>query len=334
MIEVVELNKVDVDEWRKLVAASSVATWFQTPEAYDFSSTLSFIEPFGCAVMAEGKLKGLATGWIQKDGNGLKRFLSRRAIVFGGPLLANDIKEEALRHLLLGLRDRIQRKAIYLEFRNFNDYNVWRGVIEKCGFLYEPHYNVQIDTSSLEAVNGKLDRNRRRNIKKAMENGVKIDTNPSEADLKCFYAMLEILYRTKVKTPLYPYEFFEKLHQLPASRFFIAKSPEGELIGGLACVCLTGSAVYAWMACGDDQEHRELSPSVMANYAGICHAAENDYPRFDFMGAGKPDDGGYGVRDFKLKFGGELVEQGRYVCVSKPILYRIGKLGVKLLKRL
>lgn len=330
---IVDILSVNRDEWRALVAASPVATWFQTPEAYDFFGSLSFVEPFGVAVMDDGRLKGLTMGWIQKDGHGLKRWLSRRAIVFGGPLLADVITEEALSRLLMGLRSALKGKAIYIETRNFNDYNPWRDVIEKCGFRYEPHYNVQVDTISLETVNGHLDRNRRRNIKKALENGVIIDDNPNEADLKRFYAMLETLYQTKVKTPLYPYEFFEKLRQLPEAKFFMAKSPEGELLGGLACISLEGQAVYAWMACGDDQTHRELSPSVMANFAGIRYAAENGFPRFDFMGAGKPDDGGYGVRDFKLKFGGELVEQGRYVCVCKPLLYRIGKLGVKLMKR-
>ena len=39
------------------------------------------------------------------------------------------------------------------------------------------------------------------------------------------------------------------------------------------------------------------------------------------------------VRDFKAKFGGELVEHGRFLCVRKPLLYWIGKTGVKLLKR-
>ena len=50
------------------------------------------------------------------------------------------------------------------------------------------------------------------------------------------------------------------------------------------------------------------------------------------MGAGKPDDG-YGVRDFKAKFGGQLVEHGRFLHVMNPLLYNIGKLGVKLLKK-
>jgi hypothetical protein len=49
------------------------------------------------------------------------------------------------------------------------------------------------------------------------------------------------------------------------------------------------------------------------------------------MGAGKPDIP-YGVRDFKMEFGGELVEHGRFLCVRKPLLYWIGELGVKILK--
>ena len=49
------------------------------------------------------------------------------------------------------------------------------------------------------------------------------------------------------------------------------------------------------------------------------------------MGAGTPNEA-YGVRDFKAKFGGKEVEHGRFLCVTKPILYMIGVIGVKILK--
>ena len=231
------------------------------------------------------------------------------------------------------LKKKLHKKAIFIETRNFNDYSRWRSVFEQSGFDYEPHYDVQVDTTSIELVNSKLDRNRRRNIKKALENGVVIDENPTADDLRQLYSMLEELYTTKVKTPLFPYEFFEKLRKLPSSLFFVAKNAEGQLLGGLVCVALDHRAVYAWLACGDDFNFKSLSPSVMVNYAGVSYAAREGMPRFDFMGAGKPDDGGYGVRDFKLKFGGELVEYGRYVHVCNRLLFGIGKLGVRILKK-
>lgn len=332
-MRIIEGEHIDPVLWSDLVKQSPLATWFQTQEAYAFFDDLSFLEAFAIAVESEGRLKGLVAGYIQKDGGKIKQFFSRRAIVVGGPLLSDEITDEELSFLLSALIKKLQRKAIFIETRNFNDYSRWHSVFEQSRFDYEPHYDVQVDTSSMELVNSKLDRNRRRNIKKALDNGVVIDEKPSAEDLKLLYSMLEELYTTKVKTPLFPFEFFEKLRNISSSRFFLAKNAEGQLLGGLICVELEHRAVYAWLACGDDYNYKSLSPSVMVNYAGVSYAAREGIPRFDFMGAGKPDDGGYGVRDFKLKFGGDLVEYGRYVHVCNRLLFSIGKLAVRILKK-
>lgn len=332
-MRIIEGEHIDPVLWSDLVKQSPLATWFQTQEAYAFFDDLSFLEAFAIAVESEGRLKGLVAGYIQKDGGKIKQFFSRRAIVVGGPLLSDEITDEELSFLLSALIKKLQRKAIFIETRNFNDYSRWHSVFEQSRFDYEPHYDVQVDTSSMELVNSKLDRNRRRNIKKALDNGVVIDEKPSAEDLKLLYSMLEELYTTKVKTPLFPFEFFEKLRNISSSRFFLAKNAEGQLLGGLICVELEHRAVYAWLACGDDYNYKSLSPSVMVNYAGVIYAAREGIPRFDFMGAGKPDDGGYGVRDFKLKFGGDLVEYGRYVHVCNRLLFSIGKLAVRILKK-
>ena len=208
-MEVVELNEIRREDWAELVDGSSVATWFQTKEAYVFFGSLSFWERFGFAVKTDGKLKGVVLGVVQREGGIVRRFLSRRAIVFGGPLLSNDITEGELAELLHETTKRLKKKAIYIEMRNFNDYSRWKKTFESAGFRYDPHLNVHVDTTSWSVVERKLDRNRRRNIKKARENGVVIDSNPTLEDVRTFYSMLERLYRTKVKTPLYPFEFFE-----------------------------------------------------------------------------------------------------------------------------
>ena len=89
--------------------------------------------------------------------------------------------------------------------------------------------------------------------------------------------------------------------------------------------------MYEWFACGRDGEWKTIFPSTLATYSGIRYAAEHGCARFDMMGAGKPDEA-YGVRDFKAKFGGKEVEHGRFLCITKPVLYQIGKLGVAILK--
>ena len=106
----------------------------------------------------------------------------------------------------------------------------------------------------------------------------------------------------------------------------------GEIIGGTVCVELPERCLYEWFVCGRDGEWKSIFPSSLATYAGIRYAAEHSCSRFDMMGAGKPDEA-YGVRDFKARFGGEQVEHGRFLCVCKPLLYWIGKIGVKLMKK-
>lgn len=84
-------ERIDVTAWEELIAQSSTANFFQTKECYDFYSGLSFLEAFVFGVTENGCLKGIVVGYIQKDGGKLKQYFSRRAIVTGGALLADDI---------------------------------------------------------------------------------------------------------------------------------------------------------------------------------------------------------------------------------------------------
>ena len=332
-MNVFEGAHIDSQDWSNLVKSSPVATWFQTQEAYVFFDGLSFLEAFAYAVEADGRLKGVVVGYIQKDGGKIKRFFSRRAIVLGGPLLADDISDEELSLLLGTLKERAGKKAIFVETRNFNDYSRWKKVFERCGFQYQPHYDIHVDTTSLDVVNEHLGKSRKRDIRVSMRDGASVVAKPTLAQVHEFYGILKNLYETKVKTPLFPVEFFERLHALDSSAFLLVEY-EGRIVGGTVCVGLPDVALYEMYACGEDGVHKTIFPSEVATFSGLQFAAENGYPTFDMMGAGKPDDGGYGVRDFKLKFGGELLELGRYNYVSKPLLFQIGKLGVKILKKL
>ena len=147
-----------------------------------------------------------------------------------------------------------------------------------------------------------------------------------------YYEILSNLYKTKVKTPLFPESFFQTLAKHPDARFLLTEL-NGKIIGGTVCVAQEGKCLYEWFACGEDGVYPHVFPSCYATYSGIRYAAEHNMPRFDMMGAGKPDEA-YGVRDFKAKFGGKEVEHGRFICTTKPMLYKIGAFGVKILKKL
>ena len=384
MLKILTYNEIDKHQWQALVDQSPTATWFQTPEAYQFyASVPEEMTPFVVGVAEaspksspEGKdyqtppnpfnppilnpslkgrggdrLVGVVVGYITRERSALKQFFTRRAIIIGGPLLAEDISNEALAALLMAIRrygDTAKGKKnsnaatnastpyalhstpIYIETRNFNDYSRWRHVFEQCGFSYQPHLNFHIDTTTIEIAQTNIGKHRWKYIRLSMRDGATMVENPTLEQVRECYDLLKELYTTRVKTPLFSWQFFEKLYQQPNAKYLLVEF-EGKILGGTICVCLPGKALYEWFVCGNDYYRKGIRPSSVATWCGMQYAANNGYPLFDLMGAGKPDEP-YGVRDFKAEFGGKLVEHGRFLYIRKPLLYSLGKLGVKLLK--
>jgi len=48
------------------------------------------------------------------------------------------------------------------------------------------------------------------------------------------------------------------------------------------------------------------------------------------MGVGKPNVP-YGVRDFKMRFGGTVVNYGRYIRISNKFIYMLAEFGYNIL---
>ena len=370
MIKLLTYPDIDPQQWSELVQSSPTATWFQTKEAYEFYAAVSTeLLPFAFGIeeyegdeamrqsgdQAKDTLKGVIVGYITRERNALKQYFTKRAIIYGGPLLDEDISETALAELLKAVSEcrvysieckgnenskavtsastpyTLRPTPIYIETRNFHDYSKWRNIFEANGFAYQPHLNYHVDTTSLDQVQSRIGKHRWRYIRLSMRDGAKIINNPSIEQVRAFYTILQDLYRTKVRTPLWSWDFFERLYHTEHARYILVEL-DGQIVGGTACVCLPGKAVYEWYACGLDNCRDDIRPLSVAIWGEMQYAAENGYPLFDFMGAGAPDQP-YGVRDFKAEFGGELVEHGRFLCVRKPLLYAIGKMGVKWLKR-
>ena len=331
MIQILTYNEINKQQWQLLTEQSATATWFQTPEAYEFYASLpAEMKPFAVGVEKQGELRAVCVGYITQEPNAIKQYLTCRAIVVGGPVIANDATDEEVAALLKAVR-RLGDKAIYVETRNFNNYSRWKSVFAANGFAYQPHLNFHVDTSSVKVVDKNLGKSRKRDIRTTIREGVTPVMQPTIEQVRAYYQILHTLYTTKVKTPLFSWHFFEQLYHTEHARFILTEY-QGRIIGGTVCVELLSRALYEWFACGEDGVYNHIYPSCYATYLGIQYAAESGCQIFDMMGAGKPDEA-YGVRDFKAKFGGELVEHGRFLCIRKPLLYWIGKMGVKLLKK-
>ena len=322
MAHILTYDLIDRQQWSELVRTSETGTWFQSPEAYDFFASLpELMEPFVYGVERAEKLCAVCVGYVTKEPNPIKQFFTRRAIIIGGVAVAANCAKEDMAELLSYIRKGLQSKTIYIETRNFNDFSPRKEAFEAAGFVYKPHLNFHVDPST-----NNLSDNRKRQLKKS---DAVVSEGVSELEIREWYEVLSELYRTKVKTPLWPIDFFLEAYRQGIAKFLLVKH-EGRIIGG-SMVVADERTVYEWFECGLNAECKDQYPSVMATWGGIQLAHQSGCTRYDMMGAGEPGVP-YGVRDFKAEFGGQMVEHGRFLCVCKPMLYRLGVCVVKILK--
>lgn len=332
MIHILLCDQINDDEWQHLVDRSVNASYFQTKACYDFYCQLSFLKPFLYAVSENGQLKALVCGYVVADGGMVKSFFSRRAIAPGGVLLDESVSEQALTLLLTTLKRDLTKQAIYIEIRNYTNFGSFRNSFEKCKFSYQSHLNFHVKTSDADSVFKQLSATKRRQIKQTEKLGVKCFETNDVLDIHAFYGILKSLHDKKIKTPLFPVEFFEKLILNSSAKLFVVKNDKA-VLGGIVCALLPGRAVYEWFVCGEEMPETNIYPSTLATWTAIRYTAEHEYQYFDFMGAGKPNED-YGVRDFKAKFGGKLVEHGRFLYICNNFLYAVGKAVVETKRKL
>lgn len=318
------------DQWDALYRHSTTATVFQSQDFLRFIETLDGWEPFALGVTESGVLKGVMVGIIQHEGGALRRFFSRRAIVNGGPLLAGDISDKAVSALLDSGARQLRRRAIYIETRNLNDYSQHTALFANRHYRYKPHYNFLLTLS--DDFSDHYHRSVRRNLQTALRQPLQICHTATLDDVRQFYGLLRDCYTQRVHLPLPPLSFFEACHNSPLFHYTLVRDEADTIVAGTLTALTVGRTAHLWFAAGSRSAARQLYPSTVAYDATLRFCHEQEFTCFDFMGAGRPGDGGYGVRDFKKRFGGTQVEQGRFLRILHPIRYAIGCLAVGILR--
>ncbi len=261
---------------------------------------------------------------------GVKSQFSKRAIITGGPLVKDDNLSYA--ETLIAAYNRIIKKtgAIYSEIRNLYDIKGIRPSLEKEGFEYEDHLTIHMDlTQTVEALEDALHRGRASNIKRAIKKNVTVKDVSAKEDLADVYRLIKDTYeRIGLPAPA-PELFLNTAKYMQEKVRFIAAFLDGKMIG-CRVYLIYKNFLYDWYAAGD-RDYSGYHPSDLLPWKGMLSAKESGVTIYDFAGAGSPHKE-YSVRDYKLKFGGKLLNLGRYQCVHNPLLYKIGVLGMKVYK--
>ncbi|MDY7394087.1 peptidoglycan bridge formation glycyltransferase FemA/FemB family protein [Aureibaculum sp. 2210JD6-5] len=328
-----DFESIDKKEWIALYANSSNRNVFQTSEMYTFWKKQDNYSPIAFGVKSKNNgLIAIFTGIIQTNGNKIMKFFTKRAIFYGGPIIDKNVDQsEVFNFLLQNLNKTISSMAIYSEIRNFSDYSNLNDVYINHKYEYIPYQNYKIDLTSEDDVFKLLKSEKRRQIRRSQREGVVISYENSSENIIGVYNVIYKIYKEKVKKPLHKLAFFENLCKQKFASV-VALQYQKKIIGG-GFFLMDDKCIYDWYRGGLDYDFKHQYPSTLAAWSVIKYGLDNNLQTFDFMGAGiRGED--YGVRDFKSQFGGQLVEDGRYSKVFNSHLFKIGKLGLNILKKL
>jgi serine/alanine adding enzyme len=310
-------------------------SFFQSQIYYELMDGVPGVEPFiHKEIGADGSIAGQYMGAFIQSGNKYTRRYTSRILFIDEPTVFSHDSEKIFNMLYSKISDitKQYKPCIYTEIRfiQHNPVHFDFSRISHCE--YNPYLNIVVNTSINEdQLFQNLSESKRRQVKMSYKAGAFVKRASNENEVKSFYNILLNLYRTKVRKPLYPLDFFMRFFNKEEAGILLLAYYNNKVIGGMLCPISGKKEMYEWYIAGLDLELQKkmIYPSVLLTWEALKFASLNNIQNFNFMGAGKPDSS-YGVRDFKLTFGGELFETPRYIFPQKPLLYTAGKFVMKL----
>jgi serine/alanine adding enzyme len=323
--------------WRSFVDQHPHGNIFHTPEIFQvFQCTKGYKPELWAAIHTGGKILALLLPIQIMLGNGLTRFFTTRAIVYGSILYDDSLEgKEGLNSLLRIYSQKVDRQVLFTELRNQSDLSEIQATLNHCGFVYEDHLNYRVSLNRpLDDILQGFSRQARKDIRRALRReAVVIEEGVTWEHVSQCYEVLQQSY-ANARVPLADRSLFEAVHNilcpLGMARFYLARI--GSISVAAKVQLLYKDTVYGWYG-GVNREYSSHHPNEILTWHALQWGAEHGFSIYDFGGAGKPDEP-YGVRDFKAKFGGELVHYGRNTCYHAPRRLAISKVGYQIYRRL
>jgi hypothetical protein len=329
------VREIDPGMWRAFVDDTPGASIFHTPEMFEvFRRAAGHVPELWATVDAARRPLALFMPVRVTVLGGPLNWLTSRAVAFGSVLCAPGAGgQQALDVLLHVYNRRTNRNVLFTELRNVSELNGLQPILKAHGYHYEEYLNFLIDLTQPETkLWSNIRSNARRNIRKAQADGVVVSEVESPADLPVVYALLKAVYK-RIQVPLPDESLFRSAFDVlrPPGMMRILVARTGDTPIGVLTLLIAQGVMTYWYT-GTLREYSPLRPADLLVWEALKLGASSGYRIFDFGGGGRPGEE-YGVRDFKAKFGGELVCFGRNTRVHAPHRLRFSQTGYQIMRR-
>ena len=264
------------------------------------------------------------------------RGLSSRSVAYGGaPYEPGPVGQEGLLQLLETYKQKSRSGKLFTELRNVSNATDIQPLLRESDFTYEDHLNYLIDLNCTpDDILKNISKRTRKHILRGLRNGnltVKFVENREQL-MDCCNLIKKSYQQAQI--PLAHKSLFEAAFEILSPKGMV-KYLLAEVEGAPVATSIElvyKDVIYGWYS-GMDRSYSSYTPNELIMWHILRWGAENDYRCYDFGGAGKPNEK-YGVRDFKAKFNGQLVNYGRNTIVHAPLRMKLSKMAYEIARNL
>lgn len=330
------VHKLNEKKWRQFVSDHPDGNIFHTPDFFHiFENTKNHRPELWCCLDAEERILSLFMP-VFITFIPLLKAMTTRAICYGGILAENsELGFTALNYLFERYIAKYDNRILLTEVRNFADSAHLKETLRQNGFQYHDYLNYVINLDrDPDQILEDVRKNARKRLRHAMKaNPVQIHECYQSEQLENVYHLLKHTYRHK-RVPLADFSLFRNAFEIlfPKKSIKILLASIDDQYVATSIELYYKDVVYGWYG-GFNRWYGRYNVNEILTWHILKSNAQNGCKIYDFGGAGYPDET-YGVRDFKAKFGGELVNYGRYSRVHSPVWCYLSKIAYAVYRKI
>jgi serine/alanine adding enzyme len=241
-----------------------------------------------------------------------------RSVWYAEPLCVDSEAGIAALGELIARHDRVmRRRVLFAEAQPSHGSGPERVALEASGYELLDYLNFVVDTTRPhEIVWNNMRESARASIRKCIERGFQVRHVNDQEGVDTLVSLLHDTYR-EADLPLVDRSLFEAALCIlrPLGMIEFVGVYDGDRAIAMDAILPFKNQVVAWY--GGSVRMSTISPVDLLQWHELRWSSDQGYEKFDLGGAGWPDIP-FGVRDYKAKFGGELVCFGRYRKVYAP----------------
>ena len=329
-------NYIKEDIWQDFIYQNSGSNIFHTPEMFQvFKRARNYSPIIYAAIDGHGDVMALLPMVEIFLMSGILKPFTSRSISYGGLLIKDDLNDKsALSTLLQFYTKKTEQKTLFSELRNLSDVTNYQTELSENGFIYEDHLNYLIDLNcSEEELIQRIGSRTRQHIRRGIRKGVVIVEELNDRNkLSIWYNIIKLTYKA-ARVPLADISLFEAAFDILCKKkmikFLLARIGSDYIAA--SAELLFKDIIYGWYG-GMDRAYSKYTPNEILMWHILEWGSNNGYKVYDFGGAGKPNEE-FGIREFKAKFGGQLVCFGRNTKIHSSVRFKVSEFGYKLYRQ-